>query len=290
MSGRPRRRSDRDRVTRVHADRVNVLDRTHDDDVVRLVTHELELVFLPTKDRLLQEHLGRDGGGQALAGDALQILGRVREAGAQAAHREGGANDERVSELGGGRVALFHRVSDERAGDLGTRTLDDLLELLAVLARADRLNRGTDQLDVEALEHTHLGQGDSRVQSRLAAQRRQQRVGAFLFDNRGHDLGGDRLDVRGVGDTRVRHDGRGVGVDEDNAQALLLQDAACLRARVVELARLADDDGAGPDDENRGQIIPAGHQWVSFAAVISDMNRSKSSSPSCGPAAASGWY
>ena len=74
----------------------------------------------------------------------------------------------------------------------------------------------------------------------------------------GDDLRADRLDVGGVCDARVGHDGGRVGVDEDDAQALLLQDAACLRARVVELARLTDDDGARPDDEDGGQIILRG--------------------------------
>ena len=288
--GEGQRRSDRDRVTRVHADRVDVLDRTHDDDVVRLVAHELELVFLPAEDRLLEENLGRDRGSQALAGDALEVFGSVSKTGAEAAHREGGANDEGVSELGGGRVALLHRVGDEGTCDLGTGALDDLFELLAVLAGADRVDRRADQLDVESLKNAHFGQCDGRVQRRLATQRGKQRVGALLLDDRGHDLRGDRLDVGGVGDARVGHDGRRVGVNEDDAQALLLEHAARLRARVVELARLADDNGARSDDEDGRQIVPAGHQWVSLAAVIREIKRSKSSSPSCGPAAASGWY
>ena len=228
--GEGQRRSDRDRVTRVHADRVDVLDRTHDDDVVRLVAHELELVFLPAEDRLLEENLGRDRGSQALAGDALEVFGSVSKTGAEAAHREGGANDEGVSELGGGRVALLHRVGDEGTCDLGTGALDDLLELLAVLTGADRVDGCADKLDVETLKNAHFGQRDGRVQRRLAAQRGKQCVGAFLFNNRGHDLRGDRLDVRGVGDAGVGHDGCRVGVDEDDAQALLLQHAACLRA------------------------------------------------------------
>ena len=40
----------RDRIARVHSDGVNVLDRTHDHDVVRLVAHQLEFVLLPTED------------------------------------------------------------------------------------------------------------------------------------------------------------------------------------------------------------------------------------------------
>ena len=288
--GEGQRRGDRDRVACVYADRVDVFNRAHDDDVVRLVAHELKLVFLPAEDRLFKQNLGRDRRRKTLARDALEVLGGVSETGAETTHREGGTNDEGVAELGGRGVALFHRVGDEGASNLGAGTLDDLLELLAVLAGADRVNRRADQLDVEALKNAHLGQSDSRIEGRLATEGGQQGVGAFLLDNRSHDLRGDRLDVGGVGDTRVGHDGGRVGVDEDDAQALLLQDAACLGARVVELARLADDNGARSDDEDGRQIVPAGHQWVSLAAVIREMKRSNSSSPSCGPAAASGWY
>ena len=250
--GEGQRRSDGDRVTRVHADWVDVLDRTYDDDVVRLVAHKLELVFLPAEDRLLEEDLGRDRGGQALAGDALEVFRGVSKTGAEAAHREGGANDKGVAEFGGGRVAFLHRVGDEGTCDLGAGTLDDLLELLAVLTGADRVDGCADQLHVETFENTHFGQCNGCVECRLSAQRGQQRVGALLLDDRGHDLRGDRFDVGGVGDARVGHDGRRVGVNEDDAQALLLQHAACLRARVVELARLADDNGTRSDDEDGG--------------------------------------
>ena len=288
--GEGQSRSNRDRITRVHADRVDILDRTYDDDVVRLVAHELKFVFLPAEDRLLQEHLGRDGGGQALAGDALKVLGCVRESGAEAAHREGGTNNEGVAELGGSGVALFHRVSDKGTCDLGTRAFDDLLKFFTVLTRSDRVDRGPNQLNIKSLEHAHLRQSYGRVEGRLTAQGGEEGIGALLLDDRGDDLRADRLDVGGVCDARVGHDGGRVGVDEDDAQAFLLQDTACLRSRVVELTRLADDNGARSDDEDGRQIVPAGHQWVSLAAVIREMKRSKSSSPSCGPAAASGWY
>jgi hypothetical protein len=42
----------------------------------------------------------------------------------------------------------------------------------------------------------------------------------------------------------------GIGVDEDDAVALLAQRLGALRARVVELARLADHDGTGADEQN----------------------------------------
>ena len=49
----------RDRVTGVHTHRVEVLDRADDHHVVRVVAHELQLVFLPPQDRLLEQDLRR---------------------------------------------------------------------------------------------------------------------------------------------------------------------------------------------------------------------------------------
>ena len=51
----------------------------------------------------------------------------------------------------------------------------------------------------------------------------------------------------------------GLRVDEDDAVALLLQRLARLRARVVELAGLPDDDRAGADDQDALDVGAARH-------------------------------
>ena len=50
-------RRNRHRVARVHAHRVEVLDRADDHDVVRAVAHDLELELVPAAHGLLDEHL-----------------------------------------------------------------------------------------------------------------------------------------------------------------------------------------------------------------------------------------
>ena len=50
-------RRDRPGVARVHAHRVEVLDRADDDAVARGVGHDLELVLLPAREEALHEHL-----------------------------------------------------------------------------------------------------------------------------------------------------------------------------------------------------------------------------------------
>ena len=67
----------------------------------------------------------------------------------------------------------------------------------------------------------------------------------------------------------VGHDRRGVGVDEHDVHARVLQHAARLRARIVEFRRLADDDRAGADDHNFLQIRSFGHVISSSVRKLS---------------------
>ena len=192
----------------------------------------------------------------------------VRDARTRATHRERRTHDHRVAaELVDAREDLVHRVADHRAGGLAADVGDDLLEQLAVLAALDRVDVGTDQLDVVLLQHAGLVQADRRVERGLAAERRQQRVGTLLGDDLLEDVRRDRLDVRRVGELRVGHDRGRVAVDQDHAQALGLEHAAGLGAGVVELAGLTDDDRAGADDHDALDVLTARHQRPPPAAA-----------------------
>ena len=193
-----------------------------------------------------------------------------------------GPDDDGVAEVLGRGEQLVHRVADDRAGRLGAAALDDALELLAVLAEVDRVDVGADERAAVLLENSVVVQGDRAVERRLAAECREHRVGALLGDDRLDDLGGDRLDVGRVGELGVGHDRRRVAVDEDDADALLAQHPARLGAGVVELAGLADDDRAGPDDEDARDVVALGHQalapcfwWSVCLVVMSSTKRSK---------------
>ena len=69
-------RRDRDRVARVDAHRVEVLDRADDHDVVRAVAHHLELELVPAADRLLDEHLADRALGEAALDLAMERIER----------------------------------------------------------------------------------------------------------------------------------------------------------------------------------------------------------------------
>ena len=53
-----------------------------------------------------------------------------------------------------------------------------------------------------------------------------------------------------MGHIGIGHDGRRIGVDEDDLVALVFERLACLGSGVVELAGLANDDGSGAEDHD----------------------------------------
>src|SRR5690625_1040593 len=65
---------------------------------------------------------------------------------------------------------------------------------------------------------------DGGVQRGLAAQCRQDRIGAFGCNDFFYDVGGDGLHVGGICHFWVGHDGGGVGVHQHYAQAFVFQD------------------------------------------------------------------
>ena len=139
--------------------------------------------------------------------------------------------------------------------DLGHR----LAEQLAVLGLVDRLGPRADHLDAVFVEHAGAMQAERGVERRLAAHGRQDRVGPLLLDDLGDELGRDRLDISCVGDVGVGHDRGRVRVHQHDAIALFFQGLAGLRAGIVELAGLADDDRAGSDDQDRLYVCALGH-------------------------------
>ena len=254
------------------AHRVEVLDRADDDGVPACVAHHLELVLLPALEVLLDEHLVDRARGEAAGDRDTQLLGRPGDAAAGAAKCEGRPDDRGHRELDVGRVR------DDRARRRDPDPVHGRAEELAILGLVDRIQVGADQL--EAVLIRHRCERDRQVERGLTAERRQDRVGALPLDHLRDRLGIERLEVGGVGPLGVGHDRRRVRVDEDHAVALAAKHPAGLRSRVVELARLADPDRPGAEDQDRAKVGALRHASAS---------RSKKGSASSGPGDASGW-
>ena len=157
-------------------------------------------------------------------------------------------------------LGLLGRGGDRAARHAQTGAGHRLAEAVAVLGPVDRVVVGADQLDAVALERAVVVEHAGEVQRRPAAEGGQQRVRALLGDDLRDRPGQQRLDVGRGGELRVGHDRRRVGVDEDDLVALVHQDLAGLRARVVELGRLPDHDRPRADQHDAPEVVPTRHR------------------------------
>ena len=232
------------------ADGVQVLHVADGDDVALGVTHDLVLDLLPAGDALLHQNLVNGGKTQAVRGDLMQFFPVLADAAAGAAHGKGGAHDDGVAD-DLGKVQRVVQVLYDLGGDDGlVQLFHRILEQLAVLGAVDGIGLAGQQAHAAAVQKAVAGQFHAEVQAHLAAQVGQDGIGLFLFDDAFHDLGGQRLDIDMIGNVGVGHDGSGVRVDQHGLDPLGFQGTAGLGAGIVKLRRLADDDGAGTDDQH----------------------------------------
>ncbi len=253
---------DGDAVARVDAHGIEVLDGTDDDHVVLAVAHDLELVFLPSGDGLLDEDLAVRTEGQSPPDVSLVLLRVVGDVAAGAAERIGRADDRGKTDLLDDSLGLFPRMDVSALGDLEADVLDGLLESVAFLGLLDRAEVRAEELDAVFLEDAAFGQGDGGVETGLAPQGGQEAVGLLATDDPLDDFGRDRLDVRPIGHFGIGHDGGGVAVDQDDLETLPPEDLAGLSAGIVEFAGLADDDRARSDDQNLVDVFAFWHRPV----------------------------
>ena len=240
---------DDDGIARMHADGVEILHRADGEHVPRAVAQDFELDLLPAADVLFDEHL-RDGREhEPVVGDEAELLLVVRDAAARAAQRERGAHDDGIAELFCDLNALVHRIGNVRRNDGLMDLLHRLLEELAVLRPVDGVELGADELDPPFVQETGLGELAAHRKAGLAAEGGKQGVGTLLDDDALQTVLGEGFEVNFVCEHLIRHDGRRVGVAEDDVDARILQNTARLCARIVEFRRLTDDDGAGADDK-----------------------------------------
>ena len=211
------------------------------------------------EDRLLEQHLGGRAGLQPAAGDPVQLGLVVGDAGAAAAHRERRAHDDRVAERRRPRRAPRpscgrRRCARDSAADRPRRSsLNSCRSSPRWIASTSAPISSTPYCSSTPLSCSAIAAFSAVCPPRVGSSASGRSFSMIFVD----ELGRDRLDVGGVGELRVGHDRRRVGVDEDDPQALVLEHPAGLRAGVVELRGLADDDRAGADHQDVLQVARA---------------------------------
>ena len=134
-----------------------------------------------------------------------------------------------------------------------------VFEQQAVLGLLDGIDLGADQLDAVLFQHARFSQLHREVQAGLSAHGGEQRVGPLDANNLFEICAAERLHIRSVGQLGVGHDGGGVGIHQYHFVTVRAERLGGLGAGVIELAGLADDDGAGAYDQDAFEVISSRH-------------------------------
>ena len=270
----------------MYTHRVEVFHIADGDAVALGIAHHLVFNFLPARDTALNEHLPHAGKADAVVRDLAQFLFIIRDAAAGAAKLIGRADDDRITDGGGEFQRILHRFHHLGGNARLADGKHGIFKRLPVLRLLDRICVNADQPHTELLQDALLLELHGEVQARLSAQGGQDGIGLLHLQHAAHGWDGQRLNVDLIRNVFIRHDRGGVGVNKHNLHALLMQGAAGLRAGIVKLRRLADDDGAGTDDKDFFNAL-IDHCSSSFS--IMRINLSNRNDVSCGPGEASGW-
>ena len=189
-----------------------------------------------------------------------------------AAQRERRPDDHREADLAGELEPVFHVVDQRRLGHVEADLLHRVFEEEAVFGLLDGRDVGADQLHVVFFQHAAVGKFDRQIQRGLSADGRQhgktraRRHLALDADNLFQIFQRERLDISAVGRLRIGHDGGRVRVRQHHFVALGLERLAGLRAGVIKLRRLPNDDGPGAEDQNFRDVSAFGHLIVRLVA------------------------
>ena len=248
---------------------VNILHAADGNGMVVAVPHDLKLDFLVTLDALFHQHLMDRGQPEGVQADFHQFFLVVGEAAAGAAQGEGRPQHHGVADVLGCFLGFLDGVGDLRGNHGLADGLAQFLEQLPVLGPLNGLAGGAQQLYPALFQNALLFQLHGQVQTGLAADAGDNGVGTLIADDLGDIFQGQGLHVYLIGDDGVGHDGGGVGVAQNYLVALFLQCQTGLGAGVVKFGSLADDDGAGANDQNFLDVRSLCHNSVLLILPVS---------------------
>ena len=285
-------RRDDDGIPGVDSHRVEVLHIADGDAVVAPVADDLVFDLLPAVQVLLDEHL-RDAAVERALQRGFEVAFFANDVAALSAQRVGPPQHDRKADLLGGPLRLRDRVTRNAARRLDADLVEPLDEETPVLGVLDGLDGSAEDADAVALEHAATIEVQATVERRLTAEGQQDGIDLVRGDHALDELRNHRHQMHSVGQAVAGLNCGDVGVDEDRLDTLFPQRLDRLRARIVELAGLADPEGAGSEDQDPARLArQIGPEHDAHPRPMAPTRRTKSSNRnpvSSGPGAASGW-
>lgn len=194
---------------------VHVLDKAYSDHLVPGIPDHLQLQLFPPRDRLLDEHLTYEAGGNSTARYGPQLLGIVDQPSAGTSHGVGRPYNNRVSEICCHNFCVFQSVDRGAPGNLDSQGVHGLLEDDPILAALDGVELHSNDFDLELIQNTCPGQFKAQVEAVLAAQIGQEGIRPLLFNDLSQAFYVQRLDVGCICRAWIGHNCGRVGVHKN---------------------------------------------------------------------------
>jgi len=272
----------------VHAHGVDVFDGADDDGVVMAVAHHLELELLPAQHRLFQENLACGRGFQGRLHPLDELMAVEGHARSTTTQGKGGPYHDGKTQHGG-RLTGFIETAHIDATRRGQAHLGHgRAKQGTVLGGLDGHGTGPQQLHAIFFQGAVGLEGHRTIERCLPPHGGQQGIGMFLGDDGSNGRGSQGFDIDRIGHGGIGHDGGRVGIDKDDPVTLLPQGLAGLHTGIIELARLADDDGSRTDEQDRLDVTAPRHQTTTPSARAACRKAANRPCRSSGPGSASG--
>ena len=239
------RRSDNDGLSRMDAQRVEVLHVTDGDTVVKTVAHHLILHFFPSTQGFFHKHLR--GEGESFLNQHIQFFFIVTEAGTQSTKRVCSTDNHRITQFGSSTTGINSIFYSFTFNSLYIDFIQLMHENLTVFRIDNGLYGSTENFYAIFLKNSIFVKGDTAVQCRLPTKGEHNTIRTFFFDDFLYKIRSDRQEVNLVGNAFRSLHGSDVRVDKNGVDTFFFQSFECLTARVVELTCLTDFQCTGTE-------------------------------------------
>ena len=256
-----------DGIAGVNTDGVQIFHVADGDGGVICVADYFVLDLLVALDTLFDEDLTNRGKFKPGFQQLLKLRLTVGKSASGSAQREGRAKDDRISDFLRGSTAFFHAADHDGRKYRLAESLAESLELFTILSHLYTRGIRSEKFTSAFGEDAFLLKLHGKVESCLTADARKNSVGPLAADDPRDILEVKRFHIYPVSNRLVCHDGGGVGVAQDDFISLFLEREAGLRARVIELGSLPDDDRAGAYDQDFVYVGSFRHDVLSSFAV-----------------------
>ena len=240
--------SDHDRFPRVDAEGIEIFHVANRDAVVEGVLHHFVFHLLPSPQVFFDENLV--GVAERFAGQLFELLPTGTDSGTQSSQGVGDADDDGEADFPRAFPGLFDVGGASAPGGVDPDGAQNLGEFPPVFRGADHLDRGSHHPHPVLFQHAAPVKLDPAVQRRLSAERQENSLGLFSFDDPFDHLRGDRQQIDFIGQPGAGLDRGDVGVDQHHLHVFFLEGLDRLAAGVVEFARLADFEGGAAEQHD----------------------------------------